>query len=95
MKLPVPLTVAPTRLVVSPFLRPLLQKRRVMYTHTWDDDDKEVININRSENGFDIDDYYINVDIFDKDQFLGMAEEFSFNIDIWSVPPCSHLSDTD
>ena len=52
------------------------------YTHTWDEDDEEVIDINRSKNGFNVDD-------------LGTAEEFSFNMDIWSVPPCSHLSDTD
>ena len=65
------------------------------YTHTWDEDNKEVIDINGSENGFNVDDYYINADIFDEDQFLGMAEEFGFNMDIWSVLPCSYLSDTD
>ena len=65
------------------------------YIHTWDEDDKGVIDINRSENGFDVDDYYINADIFNKDQFLGMAEEFGFDMDIWSVPSCLHLSDTD
>ena len=50
------------------------------YTHTWDEDDKEVIR--GSKNEFDVDDYYINTDIFNQDQFLGTAEEFSFNMDI-------------
>ena len=67
------------------------------YPHSWDEDedDEDIVDINGSENGFDIDDYYINVDIFDEYQFLGMAEEFVFEMDIWSVPPCSYLADTD
>ena len=65
------------------------------YPHSWDENNEEVVDINGSETGFNIDDYYINADVFDEDQFLGMAEEFGFEMDIWSVPPCPHFLDTD
>ena len=52
------------------------------YIHTWDEYDKELIDVFGSENRFNINDYYVNSDVFEQDQFLGTLEEFGFDMDI-------------
>jgi hypothetical protein len=53
----------------------------VSNVHAWNEDDKPEVDIHGSKKGY-VDDYYISQYIFNKDQFLGVPEDFSFNIDI-------------
>jgi hypothetical protein len=58
---------------------------KVSNIQTWDEVDEYEVDVFSSEKDL-VDDYYINQDdVFDTDQFLGIAEDFGFDMEEWSV----------